>query len=429
MKRLVATGKYDLTVVDSKGNVRQHVNKSNRVVNTGLAMIASLIAGPDKDPNYISRPTHNAIGSIQNDVNPTDTKLIGEVFRKSCDSIVRTNNAIEFTTTYLPGEPDLERVRICETGLYNAETDGTLFNRCVFSQINKYRDDTLIVKYNLTINAQDTVYDDVDHVPDETPPTTTTMVTVTINQPANGRITVTANDTPHQMTFQVEAGTVIQIVCAPNKGYQVDQLLYGGTTIISGARRNIASDVTISATISEIPVETHRVTIIQPSNGLIIANDGIVDYTSTLIVDDQTKLSFRVQPIDGYQLRTLTLNNNPIKENEQITITNNSLVSAVLEQIDQDDGNRVVTIEHNEGGLVLINDGSEDHATEFICPPNTQLRVRVVPEQGYQLQSLVYWYWGSTAPDDIIGDQIVIENNQYIQATHSLTVQAVFDQL
>ena len=160
-------GKFDITVIDKYGNIKQHITNHNRVVDGGLELIASLIAGEDNDPQYISRPTYCAIGADNKSVESTDTALGNELYRKAFDTVVRTNNNVEFTTTFLPAEPDLQRCRVQEVALFNANDDGVMFNRCIFSQINKYVDDTLVIKYTLTINASESPYD--NEWEDETP--------------------------------------------------------------------------------------------------------------------------------------------------------------------------------------------------------------------------------------------------------------------
>jgi len=275
---LTLLGEFEITVLDKDNHVKQVVREHNRVVNSGLELIASLLVGPeyelentDETGNfYIPRPIYCAIGSSMvvnkeydeenpteggKGVEPDDTKLSNELIRKPFDKVkpywignssqsiqgdvasgqiihreyvpgpstslvngspvqssdfpsayefssegtegengnvmnartqvLRRRAVIEFTTTFLPGEPALKRCHICEVGLFN--TDGTtirngvryghspftenrseagsglvrdtMFNRCVFNRINKYEDDTLIVKYTLTVASNPSPYD------------------------------------------------------------------------------------------------------------------------------------------------------------------------------------------------------------------------------------------------------------------------------
>lgn len=160
-------GTFEIVVLDKDNNVKQKITHHNRIVDSGLELIASLIAGEDNDPQFISRPTHCAIGSDNKQVASSDKALGNEVYRKQFDKVVRTNNNVEFTTTFLPSEPNLQRCRIQEIALFNSDSEGTMFNRCVFSQINKYIDDTLIVRYTITLNSVESPYD--EEWEDETP--------------------------------------------------------------------------------------------------------------------------------------------------------------------------------------------------------------------------------------------------------------------
>lgn len=170
-KCLAASGNVEVTVFDKDGNIRDRYVHHNRVVDGGLELIASLIAGEDNDPQYISRPTYCAIGNGEKDVESTDTALQSELYRKAFDSVVRTNNNVEFTTTFLPAEPALQMCKIFEAGLFNANVGGTMFARVCISQISKYQDDTLQIKWTITLNAVSSPYDssweDKENVPIE----------------------------------------------------------------------------------------------------------------------------------------------------------------------------------------------------------------------------------------------------------------------
>lgn len=160
-------GKFDITVLDKDGNIKQHVTNHNRIVDDGLELIASLIAGQENDPQFISRPTYCAIGADNKEVASTDKALGNEVYRKAFDKVVRTNNNVEFTTTFLPAEPDLNRCRIQEVALFNSNVGGKMFNRSIFSQVNKIKDDVLRIVYTITLNSQESPYD--KEWEDETP--------------------------------------------------------------------------------------------------------------------------------------------------------------------------------------------------------------------------------------------------------------------
>lgn len=156
-------GNVDMTVLDKDGNVKEHIETHNRIVDTGLYMIASLIGGNDHTgEEVIGGVNAMAIGSENTEVLASNTKLVNEVFRKGFDSKIRANNNIEFTTTFLPNEPPVKRVRVCEVGMFNntEPEQGVMLNRAVFATVNKSMDDTLIIRWTITVDSIPSPYDE-----------------------------------------------------------------------------------------------------------------------------------------------------------------------------------------------------------------------------------------------------------------------------
>ena len=393
MKQLVATGKYTITVLDAAGNIRQQVTAHNRVVNGGLANIASLLSGSDNDDDFLDRPQYCGIGSESNDVTSDDVALVNELYRKQCDSIKRDGNSIEFNVTFGADQPELNRARICEVGMFNELADGTMFNRCVFSQVTKYNTDTVIIKYVLTIAAQETVYDDIENIPDETPPLERVPAQVTITQPANGTITVTDDqNVRHTRSFESYVGAIITIQCAPADGYQIDWLRYGSSTIDNNARRNVTGPVTITGRTSEIPPAQYQVSIVQPNNGVLIANDGTTDYTNGFVITEGTQVSFTCNANEGYRVDSIQLTkassgqtitvpaDEPQTIDDNVVATGNiSLIPVVTRQV-------VITQPEN-GSIAAVIDGDSYQGT-FNVAEGTVVNFNVTVDQGYVLQSL-----------------------------------------
>lgn len=164
---LQCEGIVDVTIRDHDGNIKDHRIAHNRVVDSGLDLIASLITGQPNDPNFINRPLYIEIGSENTTVTSGDTRLHGHLIRKKFERVERNDNNVTFSVTFLPGEPNYQNVRIGEVGLYNAPTDGVLFNRCVFSSLYKEIDDEMTIRITITIHAQSSKYDSLR--PDDTP--------------------------------------------------------------------------------------------------------------------------------------------------------------------------------------------------------------------------------------------------------------------
>lgn len=165
--KLQCQGIVDITLRDKYGNIKETRHVHNRIVDTGLELIASLITGKPNDDNFIDKPTCIGIGSDNSRVQASDTKLLGHLIRKNFSKVERKNNNVTFTSVFLPGEPNYHNVRIGEVGLYNASTGGTLFNRCVFGTLYKEIDDELTISITITINGQPSKFDSLRQ--DDTP--------------------------------------------------------------------------------------------------------------------------------------------------------------------------------------------------------------------------------------------------------------------
>lgn len=157
---LEISGKFIIELYDKDNVLKQRIVKHNRVVDTGLAQIASLVAGPTNDGDaYITIPTHMGIGAVGDAVVAQDATLRHEIYRNEFDSVKRTDNAVEYKTTFKPAQPDIDTCRVEEIALFNAPSEGCMLNRCVFQPIYKGKDDTIIVTYVIEFLALESTYD------------------------------------------------------------------------------------------------------------------------------------------------------------------------------------------------------------------------------------------------------------------------------
>lgn len=164
---LNAVGQVQIYIYDKNNNLKQYVKTHNRVVDTGCEMIASLIAGPTSDSNFIDRPVAMALGGNITNVISNDTSLHDEIIRKRFDKVERVGPTVHFTTTFLPGEPqyrddgEYHFTKFCEVGIFNSDADksGTMLNRAVFAVLQKGDDDTVKIIWSVTIVGLDSKFD------------------------------------------------------------------------------------------------------------------------------------------------------------------------------------------------------------------------------------------------------------------------------
>ena len=159
-------GTFQIDVYDRDHNFKQSKTIHNMIVQTGLEMIASIIAN-DKE---INAPTKIKISnSIVNgivpesprDVTLNDTDLVGDISQTNLfddqDGIVIKDNTVTFQATFLENQPQCNCFGIREVGLFNNED--VMLNRVTFEPITKYFDDIVKIRYTIVFNSQQGRYD------------------------------------------------------------------------------------------------------------------------------------------------------------------------------------------------------------------------------------------------------------------------------
>jgi len=145
---LKAKGIVEVLLLDADGNIKEHRQFSNKVVNSGLAYIASRM----KDATATTM-SHMAVGSGSATEAAADTALGTQLARVSLDSTslvttTATNDAVQYVATFAAGTGT---GAITEAGIFNASSAGTLLCRTVFSVINKGALDTLVITWKVTV--------------------------------------------------------------------------------------------------------------------------------------------------------------------------------------------------------------------------------------------------------------------------------------
>lgn len=141
---LKATGKLDIILKDSDGNIKQELHVPNLVVTVGKNFIASRMVGTSSPVM-----SHMAIGTNATAPVSANTTLGTEIARVALASATATANTISYSATFPAGTGT---GAITEAGIFNAASSGTLLCRTTFAVINKAVSDVLTINWNVTIN-------------------------------------------------------------------------------------------------------------------------------------------------------------------------------------------------------------------------------------------------------------------------------------
>lgn len=138
------TDNIKLVLRGADGKIKQEQVSHNLVTTKGAEGIADrLLAAP-----AVEVPTHMAIGTGTEEAKVGDTTLKTELDRNALSSKTRSGKVVTYKASWAAGDGT---GAITEGGIFNAGAAGTLFNRAVWSVVNKGAEDTLEIIWTTTV--------------------------------------------------------------------------------------------------------------------------------------------------------------------------------------------------------------------------------------------------------------------------------------
>lgn len=139
-----AHGAFTATLIKKSGEV-ETFRKDNLVLNGGIDLICDSLGKASGRPNVLN---YIAVGTSSTPASDAQTALQAESMRKQATySHSAGTNKMTFSTTFNAGEATGP---LTEAGICNASSGGVLFDRVVFSVLNKGADDILQTNFEIT---------------------------------------------------------------------------------------------------------------------------------------------------------------------------------------------------------------------------------------------------------------------------------------
>ncbi len=143
-------GRLSLRLTDRAGNLVHSFEANNAIVLTGRDLVVNLFVGAAEKPDW-----HIAVGSGTRPVNEVeDRQLEKEVLRKQIQPIqllkhILTVNGRQQLT--VSADLDFEEANgtLTESGIFNASTEGIMYNRVTFPPVNKTKDFKLTLTWQI----------------------------------------------------------------------------------------------------------------------------------------------------------------------------------------------------------------------------------------------------------------------------------------
>ena len=124
----------------------QTTHKDNMIVNVGFDFIADAIGATTSRPGIMK---YIAVGTGSTAASATQTALDSQLaIKEAAYSHLSATKNFTFTVTFNPGEAT---GAITEAAVFNGN-DGIMFDRVVFSVINKGAEDTLKITFTFTMS-------------------------------------------------------------------------------------------------------------------------------------------------------------------------------------------------------------------------------------------------------------------------------------
>lgn len=145
-ENLKLVGKLNIVLTDSFGTVKDTREVDNLVVSSGLAFIASRMAGTSS-----AVMSHMGVGSGTTSPVAGNTDLETLIAsRVALTSTTPSSNTVEYVASFGAG---ISTGAITEAGIFNASTSGTMLCRTVFAVINKGAQDSMSITWTITLSA------------------------------------------------------------------------------------------------------------------------------------------------------------------------------------------------------------------------------------------------------------------------------------
>lgn len=203
---------------------------------------------------------------------------------------------------------------------------------------------------------------------------------VNFEQPAEGgNFVVKAGDTAINSGDEIIEGTLLTVETTPAPGYKLTAINVNNQAI-EGNSFTI-TDATVISVVFERK-KTYTVTFNTPEGGTLTVKNGDEILTSGAIVEEATLLTIEAVSSDGYQIRSLLVNEVTL-ETSTYTVNENVTIMATFTM------DKKVVFSANEGGTLVVKtvpDAIELTSGDWV-ENNQQIDIIAIPSEGYEIVS------------------------------------------
>ena len=197
---------------------------------------------------------------------------------------------------------------------------------------------------------------------------------VTLVKEGEGKVEITGADN----LGAVVTGTKLTVTATPVDGWELTSMTANGVDIVSSKSFVVKSDTNVKVVFKKQPPKTYAVTLVKEGEGTV-AISGADDLGAVVT---GTKLTVTAEPADGWEISSMTANDEDILSSKSFVVKGNTTVKVVFKK--QPPKTYAVTLVKEGEGTVAIS-GANDLGAVVT---GTKLTVSAEPADGWKLTDL-----------------------------------------
>lgn len=247
---------------------------------------------------------------------------------------------------------------------------------------------TASTSYTTTVNADTSIEVEFEAIP-------ITTYTLSIKAIGNGFASYSGESIRGTTkSYTVNEGTSVTIKFSPDNGYRIKSLKVNGSSVTASTSytTTINADTSLEVEFEAIPSTTYSLTIKAIGNGSAsYSSETIRGKTKTFTVNEGTKVTISFSPDDGYQIKSIKVNNATVTVTSSYSATINSDTSLEVEFEAKPDVPKTYTLSiRAKGNGVATYNGETIRATtkSYTLEEGTKIALTFMPDEGNQIKSL-----------------------------------------
>ena len=151
-------------------------------------------------------------------------------------------------------------------------------------------------------------------------------------QPAHGHLKLFAGEQEIQPNATLERGTEVKVEATPDEDYELKSLKVNEQDILSAKKFTVEGESTVVATFEQKKPVTYAIHFAQPAHGHLKLFAGEQEIQPNATLERGTEVKVEATPDEGYELKSLKVNEQDILSAKKFTVEGESTVVATFEQ-------------------------------------------------------------------------------------------------